>query len=61
LGERYETLNYQDPYLRAIFGLIGITDIDFIHIENEESGGAGLTESIANARTQIAQLVGQGG
>jgi FMN-dependent NADH-azoreductase len=61
LGERYETLNYQDPYLRAIFGLIGITDIDFIHVENEESGGAGLTESIANARTQIAQLVGQGG
>jgi FMN-dependent NADH-azoreductase len=57
LGERYETLNYQDPYLRAIFGLIGITNIDFIHIENEESGGAGLTESIANARTQIAQLV----
>lgn len=61
LGERYETLNYQDPYLRAIFGLIGITDIDFIHVENEESGGAGLTESIANARTKIAQLVGQGG
>jgi FMN-dependent NADH-azoreductase len=58
LGERYETLNYQDPYLRAIFGLIGITDIDFIHVENEESGGAGLTKSIANARTQITQLVG---
>lgn len=57
LGERYETLNYQDPYLRAIFGLIGITDIDFIHVENEESGGTGLAELIANARAKIVELV----
>lgn len=57
-GEQYEKLNYQDPYLRTIFGLIGITDITFVHIENDESGGAGLAESVANARTQVAQLVG---
>jgi len=56
-GEPYEMLNYQDPYLRAIFGLIGITDITFVHVENDESGGAGLAESIAKAQTQIAQLV----
>lgn len=58
-GERYETLNYQDPYLSTIFGFIGITDITFVHVENDESGGTGLAESIANARTQIAQLVGR--
>jgi FMN-dependent NADH-azoreductase len=58
-GERYEMLNYQDPYLRTVFGFIGITDVTFIHIENDESGGTGLAESIANARTQIAQLVEQ--
>jgi FMN-dependent NADH-azoreductase len=56
-GERYETVNYQDPYLRAIFGLIGITDITFIHVENDELGGTSLAQSIANARLQIAQLV----
>ncbi|MEA5502922.1 FMN-dependent NADH-azoreductase [Halotia wernerae UHCC 0503] len=60
-GERYETLNYQDPYLRTIFGFIGITDITFVHIEKDEVGGTGLAESIANARTQIAQLVAKSG
>ncbi|QYO61929.1 FMN-dependent NADH-azoreductase [Leptolyngbya sp. 7M] len=59
IGERYGALNYQDPYLRTVFGFIGITDITFVPIENDESGGTGLAESIANARTQIAQLVGR--
>jgi FMN-dependent NADH-azoreductase len=56
-GEPYEHLNYQDPYLIAIFGLIGITDIIFIPVENDELGGTSVAESIASARTQIAQLV----
>lgn len=57
-GERNEKLNYQDPYLRAVFGFIGITDITFVHVENDEFGGASLAQSIASARTKIAQLVG---
>jgi FMN-dependent NADH-azoreductase len=57
IGDRYEMLNYQDPYLKTIFGFIGITDITFVHVENDESGGAGLEQSIVSARTQIAQLV----
>jgi FMN-dependent NADH-azoreductase len=57
VGEPYEALNFQDPYLRAIFGLIGITDITFIHVEKDEVGGAGLAESIANARSKVAELV----
>lgn len=55
-GEQYEALNYQDPYLRTVFGFIGVTDITFVHVENDELGGTGLERSIANARTQIAQL-----
>jgi FMN-dependent NADH-azoreductase len=57
-GERNEKLNYQDPYLRTIFGFIGITDITFIHVENDELGGTSLAQSIAKARTQVTQLVG---
>lgn len=57
-GGQYETLNYQTPYLATIFGFIGITDITFIEVENDELGGQKLAESIANARLQIAQLVG---
>ncbi|WP_448604666.1 FMN-dependent NADH-azoreductase [Thermoleptolyngbya sp.] len=56
-GEKYETLNYQDPYLRTIFGFIGITDITLIAVENDESGESSVAESIAKARTQIADLI----
>jgi FMN-dependent NADH-azoreductase len=56
-GGRFEKMNHHDPYLRTIFGFLGITDITFIHVENDEYGEQKLAESIANARTQIAQLV----
>ena len=59
IGERNEKMNYQDPYLRTIFGFVGITDITFIQVENDELGGISLAESIAKARTQMAQLVGR--
>ena len=57
-GERNEKMNHQDPYLRTVFGFIGITDISFIHFENEESDGKSLAESIASASNKVAQLVG---
>lgn len=56
-GEQYEHLNHLDPYLSAVFGFIGITDITFIHVENDEVGGTSLAESISSARNQIAQLI----
>ena len=55
-GGQYEKLNYQDPYLRTIFGFIGITDITFIEVENDEHGEQKLAESIASARTKIIKL-----
>lgn len=56
-GGRYEKMNHHDPYLVTVFGFMGITDITFIHVENDEYGGQKLAEAIAQARTQIAQLV----
>ena len=50
VGERNEKMNHQDPFLRTVFGFIGITDITFIHVEKEEQGEQKLAESIANAR-----------
>jgi FMN-dependent NADH-azoreductase len=57
-GGRYGAMNHHDPYLRAVFGFIGITDITFIHVEKSEYGEDKLAESIAFARAQITQLVG---
>jgi FMN-dependent NADH-azoreductase len=55
-GGRYEQMNYHDPYLVTVFGFMGITDIAFIHVENDEYGGQKLAKSIAQARTKIAEL-----
>jgi FMN-dependent NADH-azoreductase len=57
-GGPYESRNYQSPYLATIFGFIGITDITFIDVENDEQGGQKFADAMANARTQIAQLAG---
>jgi FMN-dependent NADH-azoreductase len=54
---RYAPMNHHAPYLRAVFGFIGITDITFVHVEKSEYGENKLAESIAFARAQIAQLV----
>lgn len=56
-GGRYEKMNHHDPYLVTVFGFMGIVDITFIHVENDEYGGQKLAESIAQAQTRIAQLV----
>jgi FMN-dependent NADH-azoreductase len=56
-GGPYEKMNFHDPYLVTVFGFMGITDITFIHVENDEYGGHKLAESIANARTKITELV----
>jgi FMN-dependent NADH-azoreductase len=55
-GERYGHMNHQDPYLRVVFGFIGITNITFIHVENEEHSSESLAASIAAAQTQLAEL-----
>ena len=41
----------------VIFELMGITDITLISVENDEYGGISLAQSIANAQTQMAQLI----
>ena len=56
-GGRYEKMNHHDPYLSTVFGFMGITDITFIHVENDEYGGQKLADSIANARAKITALV----
>jgi FMN-dependent NADH-azoreductase len=56
-GGQYEKMNYHDPYLVTVFEFMGITDITFVHVEDDEYGGNKLAESIANARTKITELV----
>ncbi len=52
-----EKYDLQDPYLKLIFGFVGITDIQFIHAEPMDTGSKIQKEKIEEAK-KIAQKAG---
>lgn len=56
-GERNFVRDLQTPLIREAFGMLGVLDITFINIENDEYGGQKLADSIQKAQARIAQLV----
>ncbi|NEQ19316.1 MAG: FMN-dependent NADH-azoreductase [Microcoleus sp. SIO2G3] len=49
--------DYQEPYLRAVFGFLGITDVTFINVEDLGAGDEVREQSFAKAHEAIAQAV----
>lgn len=49
-------LNHADTHLRAVLGLIGITDVEVVAVENDEFGGLVFEDSYQAARRRLAQL-----
>lgn len=49
-------LNHADVYLRAALGLIGITDVTVIAVENDEFGGLAFEASFRAAESALAEL-----
>jgi FMN-dependent NADH-azoreductase len=49
--------DFQEPYLRAIFEFIGVTDITFIHAENLTMGDEEKQQSLTQARTAIKDFI----
>jgi len=47
-GTAAESFDFQEPYLRHILGFIGLTDVMFIHAENQarEQAGASLAAAV---------------
>ncbi|QKQ72816.1 FMN-dependent NADH-azoreductase [Nostoc sp. TCL240-02] len=54
----YAAYDFQEPYLRAIFGFIGITDIQFINANSLNEGDA-RTKSLSEARAAIQDAIAQ--
>jgi FMN-dependent NADH-azoreductase len=54
-GTPTERFDYQEPYLRHILAFIGLTDVTFIHAENQKPGPQAETARGA-AIAQIQQL-----
>lgn len=48
--------NHVDPYLRTVLGFIGVTDLNFVHVVDDKSGGEQLSNSLLHARARIAEL-----
>lgn len=55
-GTPFHALDYQEPYLRTILGLIGLTEIDFVHAEHQSEGPEAAAEGIALAERAVAAL-----
>jgi FMN-dependent NADH-azoreductase len=53
-GTPAEKVDFQEPYLRHIFGFIGLTDVTFIHAENQAREEAG--PRLAAAEEEIGRL-----
>jgi FMN-dependent NADH-azoreductase len=53
-GSPAEKFDFQEPYLRHIFGFIGLTDVTFIHAENQSREEAG--PRLAAAAEEIGRL-----
>lgn len=56
-GTPTEAYNFHEPYLRTIFGLIGITDISFIYADGLAMGDEAREKSVAQARVEIGRAI----
>ncbi|MBH8561830.1 FMN-dependent NADH-azoreductase [Nostoc sp. CENA67] len=56
-GTPFAAYDFQEPYLRTIFGFIGLTDLTFIHGDSLNSGKDARQKSLAAAKDAIAQAV----
>lgn len=56
-GTPFADYDYQEPYLRAILGFIGLTDVTFIHADGLNLGDDTRQKSLASAKEAIAQAV----
>jgi FMN-dependent NADH-azoreductase len=59
LGTPTERFDYQEPYLRHILAFIGLTDVTFIHAENQKPGEQAEIAKAA-AIAQIQEHAGNG-
>jgi FMN-dependent NADH-azoreductase len=50
-------MDFQKPYLRAMLGFLGLTDVTFIHAEGQNVSPEAAASGILAARNKIAELV----
>ena len=53
----YYAFNFQEPYLRAIFAFLGVTDLTFVVASNQARGPEEAGVALAKAETELASLL----
>ncbi len=48
--------NFIEPYLRAVLGFIGITEVQFVYAHSQNSGPAASAAALAEAQAAVAQF-----
>lgn len=56
LSDQMRKFDFQEPYLRAIFGLVGISDITFIHAQPMDMGPEIRERNIKDAQGKARDL-----
>jgi FMN-dependent NADH-azoreductase len=56
-GSPLQTLDHQEPYLRDLLGVIGLTDVEFIHADRQSESAEAAGEGVACAERALAVLV----
>lgn len=56
-GGRFEQMNHVEPYLRMVFGWLGVTEFVSIAVEFDEFGGESMQQSIARTEAKVDELV----
>jgi len=51
-----QAIDFQEPYLRHLFGFVGITDLTFIHAEKTGFGPEARSAALANASARISAV-----
>jgi FMN-dependent NADH-azoreductase len=52
----YKPYDFQESYLRAILGFIGITDVTIIRAEGLALGAETVTKAVADARAEATKI-----
>ena len=52
-GSAAQSFDFQEPYLRAVLGFIGITDVEFVRAEGVNVSADHKTEALKTAQASI--------
>jgi FMN-dependent NADH-azoreductase len=58
-GSPYSAFDFQEPYLRAVFAFLGLTDVTFVHFEGVGMGPEAANANRGKALAEIDRLTGR--